>query len=146
MNARKEMSEKMGEYQHHDAVTGTAKQHVADSYTEHLSEAMGTSNAEFEKQVGDYTEMFAGIKSDSWGMCSQTNSTYVDCPVEPKTKEFAVTSYNPSTIVVGVQSFKVPPPSSAYDVSVYEDNEWKTAESDLLCYDFLVNDVEQSSY
>ena len=128
-------------------MTGTAKQHVADDYSHILYESMLTSNAEFVKNVADYSDKYAGIKSDSWAMCSQTNSTYVDCPVEPHTTDFFVTSYNPAAVAVGVQTFKVPP-SEDYTVQYWNatTSSWNVAESDLLCYDFLENDVDMSSY
>ena len=59
--ARYTMFDSMGSYQHHDAVTGTAKQAVADDYSYLLSKSMDTSNAVFEKHIADYTEKFAGI-------------------------------------------------------------------------------------
>ena len=108
---------------------------------------MATNNELFEKHIADYTEKFAGIKSDSWAMCSSVNATYTDCPIVPDTSDFAVTSYNPAAIPVDVQTFKVPP-SASYDVEVfdYESSTWNEAESTLLCYNFLKNDVEQSTY
>lgn len=108
---------------------------------------MDTNNAEFEKHIADYTEKFAGIKSNSWSMCSSVNATYTDCPIVPETSEFAVTSYNPAAIPVDVQTFKVPP-SPSYDVQVFdtESDSWTDAESTLLCYNFLENNVMQSTY
>ena len=108
---------------------------------------MATNNAEFEKQIQDYTEKFAGIKSDSWGMCSSVNATYTDCPIAPETSEFAVTSYNPAAIPVDIQTFKVPP-SNSYDVQVYNTTSaaWDDADTTLLCYNFLQNNVMQSTY
>ena len=80
-------------------------------------------------------------------MCSSVNATYTDCPIAPDTSEFAVTSYNPAAIPVDVQTFKVPP-SASYNVEVFDNDSstWTEAESTLLCYDFLENNVEQSTY
>ncbi len=50
------MLDSMGSYQHHDAITGTAKQAVADDYSLLLSKSMDKSNVVFEKYVADYTE------------------------------------------------------------------------------------------
>ena len=71
---------------------------MADDYARMISESMATSNVVFEKYIADYTEMFAGIESNSWAMCTTTNSTYTDCPIPNNTEEFAVTSYNPTTL------------------------------------------------
>lgn len=108
---------------------------------------MDTNNPVFEKYVADYTEKFAGIKSDAWGMCSSVNATYTDCPIAPDTDEFVVTSYNPAALSVDVQTFKVPP-SASYNVEVfdYSSSSWNEAESTLLCYNFLENNSMQSSY
>lgn len=60
-----------------------------------------------------------------------------------------MTTYNPASVPVELQSFKVPPSSTdAYDVSVFDatSEAWQQVESTLLCYTFLENNVEQSSY
>jgi len=80
---------------------------------------MNTSNAVFESYVADYADQYAGLKSDAWSMCTVSNSTYVDCPVAEGTEEFAITSYNPATIDIDVQTIKVPP-SGSYDVQVFD--------------------------
>ena len=58
-----------------------------------------------------------------------------------------MTTYNPSTLDLDIQTLKVPP-SDSYDVQVYDyDNKgWNTVNSTLLCYDFLENDAQGSTY
>jgi hypothetical protein len=55
MNEIKNVSETlldaMGVYQHHDAVAGTAKQHVADNYVVHLSREMANNNKVYGKLI-----------------------------------------------------------------------------------------------
>lgn len=75
---------------------------MADDYSFILTQAMDTNNPVFEKYVADYTEKFAGIKSDSWGTCSSVNATYTDCPIASDTNEFVVTSYNPAALSLDV--------------------------------------------
>ena len=119
LDARYSMLDSMGSYQHHDAVTGTARQLVADDYSRLLSESMEKSNKIFSKYVSDYTEGFAGIKADDWSLCTVTNSTWADCPVPENTKEFAVTIFNPSSAMLDLLEFKVPP-AADYDVQIWD--------------------------
>lgn len=114
------MFDSMSNYQHHDGVTGTAQQHVADDYSLLLANSMAQSNAVFEKYVGEDAARFAGLESADWGMCSQMNSTYTACPVHAGHNEFAVTSYNPSSVPVELQTFKVPPQDNGYEVEVFD--------------------------
>jgi len=53
MAANYVMKDAMGVLQHHDAVTGTAKQAVADDYNRRLYEAMDFSNKQYNKLVQD---------------------------------------------------------------------------------------------
>lgn len=47
MGAKEAVLDDMGVYQHHDAISGTARQLVADNYVEHLSRSMAYSSYVF---------------------------------------------------------------------------------------------------
>lgn len=49
--AKNQMLDSMGVYQHHDAISGTAKQRVADSYVTLLSKAMAKNNHVYGKHL-----------------------------------------------------------------------------------------------
>ena len=96
-DAKDAMLDAMGIYQHHDAVTGTAKQAVADYYYKHTESAMKKSNEIYKNIIGEFARN-DGLESNDWDMCSGED-TYADCPVH-HTKEgwFGVTAHNPSSI------------------------------------------------
>ena len=52
LKAQAEILDAMGIYQHHDAVSGTAKQRVADDYAKRLDDAMKLGKDAYSKFVG----------------------------------------------------------------------------------------------
>ncbi|KAL9966329.1 hypothetical protein ACROYT_G024383 [Oculina patagonica] len=83
----------MGVAQHHDAVSGTSKQHVADDYAKRL--AIGA--VECQELVGDVLGKFTvknpATKPPALTFCDHLNISV--CPVTEQSKSFTVTVYNP---------------------------------------------------
>lgn len=51
IEVKEDMLDWMGVYQHHDAISGTAKQYVAENYVKHLSRAMSANNEMYAWQL-----------------------------------------------------------------------------------------------
>ena len=60
------MFDAMGVFQHHDAVTGTAKQLVADSYAIELANAIEESSSEYYRLIAELTEKSAQLLASDW--------------------------------------------------------------------------------
>ena len=76
------MFDAMGIMQHHDAITGTAKQAVADSYADMLSSAMSSNNDLYSALVGEKATQ-AGLDSSlTWTACQISTTTPVDCGIQ----------------------------------------------------------------
>ena len=56
LNAKDKMLDELGINQHHDAVSGTAKQHVADDYANRLTKGMKINNKEYGKLIQENIE------------------------------------------------------------------------------------------
>lgn len=83
LEANKYLMDKMGVLQHHDAISGTAKQRIADDYAWRLFEGMAKNNEQYFKAIEEEIKDFSGSEpKDSWVQCFKTNTTWVDCPVE----------------------------------------------------------------
>lgn len=52
----------MGVYQHHDAVAGTAKQHVADDYALRLSRGLKQSAESYSDIIDEKVKAMSGYK------------------------------------------------------------------------------------
>ena len=97
--AKERMFDAMGVFQHHDAVTGTSKQHVADWYAEDLANAIAKSSPAYGRIIAELTEKVTGSQASEWSQCHVNNSTFEACPVDDDTEgTFLLTTHNPSTV------------------------------------------------
>ena len=60
----------MGILQHHDAITGTEKQFVADDYTMMISKAKAKSNIVYSKLLKDRLKAETGISTENLLTCT----------------------------------------------------------------------------
>ncbi|XP_006874364.1 PREDICTED: lysosomal alpha-mannosidase [Chrysochloris asiatica] len=82
------LREAMAVLQHHDAVSGTSKQHVADDYARQLAEGWGPC----EVLLSNALARLSGSK-EKFTFCRELNISV--CPFTLKTTRFQVTIYNP---------------------------------------------------
>ncbi|XP_006900896.1 PREDICTED: lysosomal alpha-mannosidase [Elephantulus edwardii] len=82
------LREAMAVLQHHDAVTGTSKQHVADDYARQLAQGWGPC----EVLLSNALSWLSGSK-DKFTFCRELNVS--NCPLTQTEERFQVTIYNP---------------------------------------------------
>jgi hypothetical protein len=136
--AKSNMLDQMGIYQHHDAVSGTAKQHVADDYSIRLGEAMAQNNRAYGKAMDVEMLKLSGMSSNAtWQLCDRTNGTYLDCPISTynlsQGSEVYLSIHNPSVVLATVA--KVAVPDGHFSVDWYGYGMWNRMETgtDVLC-------------
>jgi hypothetical protein len=82
MKASFTMLDILGVNQHHDAITGTGNQAVANDYAFNIFKSMSTNNAVYQQLIEDAAFKIAGINTTTpWEWCFKENSTYLDCPI-----------------------------------------------------------------
>ncbi|KAM6216790.1 lysosomal alpha-mannosidase [Rhynchocyon petersi] len=94
--------------QHHDAVSGTSKQHVADDYARQLAEGWGPC----EVLLSNALSLLSGSKAE-FTFCRELNVSI--CPLTQKEKSFQVTIYNPLGRTV-YQMVRLPVSEGIFDV------------------------------
>lgn len=81
------LREAMGVAQHHDAVSGTEKQHVADDYAKRLASGAAEANQVLVRVLSDWS------KVENLGFCPLLNVSA--CPLTELRDSFTVLAYNP---------------------------------------------------
>ncbi|XP_066563843.1 lysosomal alpha-mannosidase isoform X2 [Amia ocellicauda] len=99
----------MGVAQHHDAVAGTEKQHVANDYAQRLASGW----AHCEPLVSNVLSVLSGSVSPH-SYCGSLNISV--CPVSEDNHQFSVTVYNPMGSAVS-WSVRLPVNGSLYSVT-----------------------------
>ncbi|XP_067877358.1 lysosomal alpha-mannosidase [Heterodontus francisci] len=99
----------MGVAQHHDAVSGTEKQHVADDYAKKLAKGWDRC----EVLVSNALSSLSGMKQN-FIFCNKLNISV--CPQVEELKKFTVNLYNPLARAVSMY-VRVPVNGTSYDVS-----------------------------
>lgn len=87
----------MGVMQHHDAVTGTERQHVADDYHRELDASIKACELNTQSSLNQFTTDKKPTSDTQWefGFNSCLNLNISICEIPEKSKKFMVTVYNP---------------------------------------------------
>lgn len=82
MKAKSSMFDTIGITQHHDAVTGTGKQAVANDYSLKVYKSFQINSKVYSDIISEAAQNIAGIESDGdWEWCFKSNTSYLDCPI-----------------------------------------------------------------
>lgn len=112
------LRKEMGIMQHHDAVTGTEKQHVANDYARRLHAAIQSCSSNIKNVLNQLTTGNDEYKFDFENCLNLNIST---CEISEKSNNFIVTLYNP--LGHSTHEFvRFPVPGQNYKVTDYEGN------------------------
>jgi lysosomal alpha-mannosidase len=125
------LSKAMGVMQHHDAVTGTEKQHVANDYSRMLHVAMAACGVNTKSSLNQFT---TGIAPNATNVNDHTSSPTPDhwpfkfesclnlnisvCNISENSNQFTVTVYNPLSHAT-YEYVRVPVGGEKYEVRDY---------------------------
>lgn len=123
-------------YLHHDAITGTAKQYVADDYSYRMQRSMDSSSKVYQRVMLERMRKITGIESENLESCFGSNNyTVLQCPIvnHLNKTEFLVVAHNPSTLKFN-RFIKVKLPNKNYKAQVWskENLEFENVVSDVF--------------
>jgi hypothetical protein len=139
LSATDAMHDVMGIVQHHDAVSGTARQRVADDYAFRISKVMDLNGKLYSDSINNEVLLLSGWDhSEPWEQCFRTNSTYLDCPtakfVGGTVTNSDIAVHNPST--VDSHLISIPVPDGKYKARIFDNSTGKlnNVESEVSCF------------
>jgi lysosomal alpha-mannosidase len=70
ISATSKMTDVVGVIQHHDSITGTGKQHVANDYSKKIYEAIEMTNEQYAEVISKMARN-VGVDSAQWSWCQR---------------------------------------------------------------------------
>lgn len=128
------MLDALGIMQHHDAITGTAKQPVANDYSELMTDAVNQNNRLYSELIGERAAD-AGLDSAlNWKACKVSTTSPINCGLESHEISL-VTAHNPSTVDQELLRIRAPH-DGAFKVYTLDsvNQAWKLVAADLMCH------------
>jgi lysosomal alpha-mannosidase len=109
VKAKDQMTDVVGIVQHHDGVTGTGKQHVANDYAKRVFKGIEATNTVYADIIKRLAST-AGVNAQDWTWCRRQNGTWQDCPIASYSSDFTmvVATHNPSNLALKTIELKVP--------------------------------------
>ncbi len=109
VQTKDKMTDVVGVVQHHDGVTGTGKQHVADDYAKRVFKGIEATNSVYADIIGKLAST-AGVNGENWSWCQRQNGTWQDCPIASFTSDYTmvIATHNPSNLLMQTFELKVP--------------------------------------
>lgn len=130
------MRDALGIVLHHDAITGTGDQIVADDYSRRIAVAIEKNARVYHKHLANLIRTKTGYVSlKDWEQCTVTNATYLDCPISELhlNKNMGVIVQNPSQVELNEVSFQVA--NGNIKVQAFNGKDMRDVEAYVVCSD-----------
>lgn len=137
LKAKRTMMDVIGVVQHHDAVTGTTKQHLADDYNSRIFKGIEKTNPVYADIVSKLAQNI-GFEESTWSWCQRQNETWVDCPIsayaDSTDSTMVVATHNAAHL--GMEYIELKVPHGHFKVQAFLGSEgWWDAEASVICND-----------